>query len=196
MKDTQKRSNKPNVYLVAGFPGAGKSLLTKLGSGLLRASVVSMDRVYESLDGHERFLRYDDRVSETGLEAALREVRSGRNVMIDSCFKDPRERAEALRTLAPYADVCLIDITTPLEICRQRASRRPHPVDEEAYEFHRAVASPPDAGEGFAAIFPFDITFFLSASSPRLKESSQRKPRTGRVNCRIMSAIDTVLNLL
>ena len=156
MNDTRKRSDKPNVWLVAGFPGAGKSLLTKLGRDLLGAAAVSMDDIYESMAGHERFLRYDDRVLEAGLEAALREVRRGRSVMIDSCFKDPRERAEALRVLAPCANVYLIDITTPVEICRQRASRRPHTVDEEAYAFHCAVAAPPDAGEGFAAIFPFD----------------------------------------
>ena len=46
------------------------------------------------------------------------------------------------------------------------------------------------------AILIPDKTFFLSAESSRMNESSHKKPRTGRVNCRITRAMDTVLNLL
>ena len=146
----------PNVYLVAGYPGAGKTLFTKIACRKLHASVVSLDEIFVSMDAQKLSERISAPVLQKGLSMALEKVRDGEHVMVDSFFKDPDERRAALAALSDHAHVFLIDITTPLEICKERALRRPLQMEPEAFDYLHDIAREPSLAEGFRGIYYFD----------------------------------------
>lgn len=147
--------DKPKVFLVGGFPGSGKTTLTKFSDGYLNADVISLDDIHIDMLRRGFLWRNDERIAEAAHGAAMSSLRSGRNVVLDSVYTDKNSRREALRAFDGVADVYMITMDVPMEICRQRNSRRAKPVEDWVYDRLSETAVEADMSEGFAGTYKF-----------------------------------------
>ncbi len=109
------------LTLLCGLPASGKSTyaqrLARAGAGVLtsdkiRTHNLEAPRVFAAIYGQAR-----------------RELRAGRDVVIDACSLRPSARRQA-RWLAAEtgADIVLVVLCTPPDVCRTRNARRVQPA--------------------------------------------------------------------
>ena len=150
------RGEKPKVYLVAGYPASGKSSLTKVGNTCLNADVVCLDDIYGEMLKEDFLWRNDDRIYDKAHEKALESLSQGRNVMLDSVYMDEKSRAYTIDALKDKADIYMISVDTPIEVCKERNRHREHPVEDWVYNQLKSEERQPTLQEGFSGIYHFD----------------------------------------
>ncbi len=115
---------KPTLYLMLGYPGAGKTTVAKLVSEITGAEHIWAD--------HERKIKYgqpsysqtenDELYSELNhrTESLLRE---GKSVMFDTAFNhyEDRKKLENIARTAG-ADTVILWVQTPREVAKKRAT--------------------------------------------------------------------------
>ena len=138
------------VVVLVGLPGSGKSTyIAGLG-----ASALSSDAIRKLLADDETDQTINDRVFQT-LRYLLRQRLELRRPVtyIDATSLTPHERAPYIGMAKSYGfDVEAVYFDVPLEVCRERNSRRSRIVSEEAMQKLAAKLIPPTPEEGFARI--------------------------------------------
>lgn len=148
--------NKPKVFLIGGFPGAGKSCLTKVSDDYLHSQIITVDDVYEDMRKENFLWRNDDRVLDRVHDIAVNMLQCDSNVMIDSVYMDRESRLQTINALKDIADVYMILVDTPVEICKERNAKRVNPVEDWVYENLTRDCAFPSLEEGFIGIYRFD----------------------------------------
>lgn len=100
--------------------------------------------------------RSDPRVFDTAHERAKGLLMAGKNVMIDSVYMDEQTRKYAIDALKDVADVHMIVMDTPVEICKERNARREQPVEDWVYDTLSRSFAEPSLDEGLKSIHHFD----------------------------------------
>jgi predicted kinase len=138
------------VVVLVGLPGSGKSTYIERQG----ASALSSDAIRKLLADDETDQTLNDRVFQT-LRYLLRQRLELRRPVtyVDATNLTPQERAPYIGMAKSYGfDAEAVYFDVPLEICRERYSRRSRVVSEEAMQKLAARLIPPTAGEGFARI--------------------------------------------
>ena len=130
--------------------------MTKVGQDVLDAKIISCDDVYFELSEKEPMWRSDPRVFDTAHERAKGLLRAGKNVMIDSVYMDEQTRKYAIDALKDVADVHMIVMDTPVEICKERNAKREQPVEDWVYDTLSSSFAEPSLDEGLKSIHHFD----------------------------------------
>lgn len=120
--------NKPTLYLMLGYPGAGKTTVAKLISQLADAIHLWADkeRVHRfgspSYSHDENLSLYDELNKQTAIS-----LKAGKSVVFDTNFSLHEDRAK-LRDIAREsgADCKLIWVQTPRVIAKTRATEDAH----------------------------------------------------------------------
>ncbi len=113
----------PKLYLFVGYPGAGKTAVSKIIQQLTGAEHLWADHVRSEMFGtpdhtagesHQLYERLNQRAAEL--------LKAGNNVIYDTNFNFRSDR-EALRQVAAIynATTVLVWVTTPLEVACHRA---------------------------------------------------------------------------
>lgn len=150
------RKEKPKVFLIAGFPASGKTSMTKVGQDVLNAEIISCDDVYFELSEKETMWRSDERIFDTAHDRARDLLLDGKNVMIDSVYMDKQTRKYAIDALQDVADVHMVVMDTPIEICKERNAKRVRPVEDWVYDTLGREQASPSLDEGLKSIHHFD----------------------------------------
>jgi predicted kinase len=147
-----QRSSCPGMRIVVlvGLPGSGKStyLRQKETAGL------SSDAIRNLLADDETDQTVHERVFQT-LRYLLRQRLAIRRAVtyIDATNLTPEERAPYIGIGKSYGcEMEAVFFDAPLEVCRERNSRRARVVPEEALEKMAEKLVPPSLAEGFARI--------------------------------------------
>lgn len=127
----------PILYLFVGYPGAGKTTISKIIEQLTSAEHLWADHVRGKMFGSPNHSTEESQrlYEHLNLEAA-KLLASGKSVIYDTNFNFKSDR-EALRKVANEhnADTTLIWVTTPLEIACRRA------VQQSANQSTRVLGS-------------------------------------------------------
>ncbi len=142
------------VYLLIGLQGSGKSVWADENAGRLEAEVISSDEIRNELEAQGKEAMNNEQVFAI-LNARLeRELRRGRNVILDATHARRVWRADSLAIARQHgATVVGVWFDVPLAACRQRnASRKGKRWGERAVpdNFLLGVArgfEGPEAGE-------------------------------------------------
>lgn len=154
--------NKPTLYLMLGYPGAGKTTAAKVIAELTGATHLWAD--------HERRRRYgeptyahEENLHLYGIlnEETAQLLNQGQSVIFDTGFNFYRDR-ERLRRIAAGcgADCVLLWVTTHREVAKERATSNAHLQDtrvlgdfsEEDFERISENMEPPRPDETYITI--------------------------------------------
>jgi len=142
--------SKPTLYLMIGYPGAGKTTTTKILHGLTGATVLSSDDIRRKLFAmptfteheHQQLYRHIDRE----LEALMKEQK---NIIYDANLNRYRHRQDKYRQAEHHGyDVKLIWAKTPEQLAK---SRRIH--DASHYDLVPAHENPASMFERIVRTF-------------------------------------------
>ncbi len=124
--------SKPKLYLFVGYPGAGKTTVSKFiaqntGAVHLWADSIRRERFEKPTYSHEENVQLYNHLNELTGEL----LRAGNSVLFDTNFNFYNDR-EHLRHIAAEhnAEVVLIHMTTPLELSKHRATEEHHQDDQ------------------------------------------------------------------
>lgn len=123
--------SKPTLYLMLGYPGAGKTTTAKVlheltGAVHLWADEVRRDKIGEPTYTHEENLKLYEYLN----EVAEQVLNSGQSVIFDTNFNFYRDRKK-LRDIAAKtgANTVVVWVQTPKALARERATHDAHTQD-------------------------------------------------------------------
>lgn len=118
-----------NIYLLIGLPGSGKSTWAKKRCARnTKAAYISRDEIRFSLlkDGEDYFAK--EKEAFKLFISKIKKAMSNKNykeVYIDATHLNERSRQKVLDKLnLSNWNICLVNFTTPIEICIERNSHR------------------------------------------------------------------------
>lgn len=160
--------NKPILYLMLGYPGAGKTTAAKAihqltGAVHLWADKIRNERYSHPTHSHQENLELYSYLNELAAEL----LATGQSVVFDTGFNFYKDR-EHLRRIAEKhdADTRLVWVQTKVDLARQRATHESHaqrntyPQVMPAEQFNRISGDfePPERGEKYVAMDGINIT--------------------------------------
>lgn len=171
-------NNKSNIFLIGGFPGAGKSDFTKIGHNILNAEVICVDNIYSEMLKDDFLWRNDLRILDKAQEKIYQLLNNKQNIMVDSCFIDKKSRQYIINALNKVANIYLIMIDTPIDICKQRNSYRKKPVEDWVYDKMIIQEERPSIDEGFKKIYYFNNLTELEQKEQITNKNMTEKEKT------------------
>lgn len=159
---------KPTLYLMLGYPGAGKTTASRIIARLTKAEHLWADHVRRELFGKPTYSgqENDQLYSQMNLQATTL-LAQGRDVVFDTGFNYFRDRAYLRKVAAKAgADTVLVWVTVDQAVARTRATTDAHLQDSRALgdmaqqDFDRLTSSlePPQKNEPFVELDGTKIT--------------------------------------
>lgn len=148
----------PEIHLLAGLNGAGKTTRARRLADTLPAVRFSLDewmlQLYELSFDDELHPRQADKCRELIWDLAAQVLRAGTSVVLDWNMWSRSRRAEAVRRATDLGVAChLHHVAVPLEVAIQRATDRhdprAHRLDADAVRHLAGLFESPEESEGF-----------------------------------------------
>lgn len=144
----------PNLIIMVGLPGSGKSWhaneLVRRGEA---DGVISSDKIREELLGDENDQSANDKVFKIFYERANKLLSEGKNVVLDATNVTLKSRRRIFAEIkVPCTKICYI-IATPIQECIKQDSERERSVGEEAIRKFERSFQCPQYFEGFDKIY-------------------------------------------
>jgi predicted kinase len=154
----------PNVYVICGFIGAGKTTFAKKLEQKTGAVRITKDEWLIRLIGNDPtidgFAEYDEEICELSRDVAFQLVEKGIDVIIDEGFWAREQRDDLkLRIDASGAKMVLYYLDTPIESIRERVEgRNAHPakdsfkISREMLDSYLEYWQPPGEDENYILV--------------------------------------------
>ena len=119
-----------NLYILSGLPGSGKSTFAKKVLMQDKSKVyVSRDEIrFSMLDDNDAYFKNEKKVFETFTFRIAEGLFEGHDVIADATHLNMSSRNKLIKALlalhAPWNNIFLIIMDTPIEICIDRQSER------------------------------------------------------------------------
>lgn len=144
----------PNLFIMVGLPGAGKSWhareLVRRGDA---DEIISSDKIREELLGNENDQSANDKVFKLFYERANKLLSEGKNVMLDATNTTLKSRRKIFSEIkVPCTKICYV-IATPIQRCIEQDSERERNVGEEVIRKFERSFQCPQYFEGFDKIY-------------------------------------------
>lgn len=166
--------NQPILYLMFGYPGAGKTTVAAIIAEYTKAVHLSSDAIRLELFPHPTYSQAEHTAVYTTLnERTEALLRQGKDVIYDANLNRHTHRAEKY-ALARQANAraVLIWVQTSKEIARERAVMRGHhhlvPADETFESMFERITSAIEEPGSNEAVFKLDGTHVNAESIERL----------------------------
>lgn len=119
---------KPTLYLMMGYPGAGKTTVAKVIHELTGAVHLWADQIRRERFGRPTYSHDENLQLYTHLnELAAKLLKTGQSVIFDTNFSFYKDRRHLRKIAADHgADCRLIWVQTPKTVARQRAVEEAH----------------------------------------------------------------------
>lgn len=137
------------LYLMIGIPGAGK---TTWARALSHVVYIGSDEIRQELYGKELTLRGHGKVHRIMMDRALKALKAGRDVVLDSSHLTRRSRRWVLKQLPPDVETVAIFLNTPLKQAFRNNRLRARHVPEIGISILRLHLAQPGMDEGFDTI--------------------------------------------
>lgn len=171
----------PNLIIMVGLPGSGKSWhaneLVRRGEA---DEVISSDKIREELLGDENDQSANDEVFKIFYERANKLLSEGKNVVLDATNVTLKSRRRIFAEIkVPCIKTCYI-IATPIQECIKQDSDRERSVGEEVIRKFEKSFQCPQYFEGFDKIYGIE-TYRVHLFSNinwllRMKDFDQKNP--------------------
>lgn len=148
----------PEIHLLAGLNGAGKTTHARHLAATLPAARFSLDewmlRLYDLSFDDEWYPSRAERCRALIWDLTAHIVRAGTSVVLDWNMWSRSQRADAVQRAADVGATChLHHLVVPLDVAIQRATGRrdpwSHRLDADAVRHLGALFEPPETSEGF-----------------------------------------------
>ena len=145
--------NKPNLIVMVGLSGSGKSTKAERLSKKLNAKIISSDNIREELTGDINNQTENERVFKEVYKRIRNELERGSNVIFDSTAINMKSRRKLFYEIQGIdCKVIAHIIPTPYSICQNRNKSRERVVPEEVIRRQRLNFEIPFKEEGFEDI--------------------------------------------
>lgn len=136
-------------YIMIGVPGSGKSTFAKT----LNCKIVSTDDIREQINGNANSQENGNKVFNTAKQLITETIEAGQDVVFDAMNAKPAYRKDFLKLASNCKKVAVV-IDTPLDICKERNSKRERVVPEDVIDRNYKILHEnlPKLDEGFDEI--------------------------------------------
>ena len=150
--------SKGNLYIAVGLPGSGKTTWIDNHPYIYWHS---SDEVRERILGNINEQRYNKIVFYNLHEEIKRDLELGRSCYYDATNLTAKLREDIIRKFRPHSNqIFAVYFNEPVEVCKERNSKRKRVVPEEVIDKMACKLEPPELKEGFDEIFyknPLDL---------------------------------------
>jgi len=148
--------------MAIGLPGSGKTTLLKKAAKRYDLTYISRDDIREEMLGDALVQSANKQVWQEANRKTIAALKSGRGVVLDSCFVEAWKRKDAIALLRESgADrVIAVFFNVSIEISKERNLKRKYVVPNRAIDwmYERLKEHPPSKDEGFDALYTVDKT--------------------------------------
>ena len=144
--------NKPNLYVMIGIPGSGKSYKAAEISKQEKAIVHSSDAIRAELYGDASIQSDPKKVFGILNYRVRRTLESGRNCILDAMNLNAHGRRQLVKKYSHLANIIAVEINTPLDVCLSRNASRDRVVPPEIIREKFEKKSLVTEDEGFTEI--------------------------------------------
>ena len=142
----------PNVYIMVGVPGSGKSTVAKELSEQNGAIILSSDSIRKELYGDENIQGDGRFVFKTLFERANNAISNGFDIIIDATNVDRKARKNVFKSLKGEFNATAVFVDTDINECLRRNNLRERVVPEEIImKFYNRLTIP-EKSEGFSNV--------------------------------------------
>lgn len=143
--------NKGILYVAVGLPGSGKTTFVNNYPYLYWHS---SDEVRERILGDVNDQEHNKIVFDTLHQEIKTDLAMGRHCYYDATNLTTSIRKDIVRRFRNYAeDIIAVYFNEPVEVCKERNSKRERVVPEEVIDRMALKMTAPELGEGFDEIF-------------------------------------------
>lgn len=151
----------PNLYMMVGLPGSGKSNLIKNSTTQQNNIILSSDELRIELFGEEYSPDHNEEVFNVLHKRLISRLEEKKDVYYDATNISKKRRIELLRRIKKIEckKICIV-MATPYELCLYRNSTRERKVPEDAIKRMYMSWTPPHKYEGWDEIryvFPDNV---------------------------------------
>lgn len=144
----------PNLYMMIGLPGSGKSYYARTLARDTKSSIVSSDTIRETMFGDVNDQEHNNEVFEEVHKRINAYLKDGKDCIYDATNLSRKRRRGFLNTLGNYKDVKKIAVLmcTDIDICLKQNKQRDRNVPEDVIMRMFRHLSFPKFDEGFDEI--------------------------------------------
>ena len=149
--------NKPNLYMLIGIPGSGKSTFAKLIQPVLNYKILSSDEYRKNMFGSEDDQEHNSQIF-TKLHEDMNDLLSkGENVCYDATNIKRSDRKACLKSISYPCEKIAIFIRCSVDEAKKRNSNRDRIVPDEVIDKMYSNLIEPSIDEGFDEIINIDV---------------------------------------
>ena len=146
------RYKRPTLYVMSGIPGSGKSTEARKIFELTSALIVNTDDIRKMMYGDAAVQGNGSKVFAVAHNHIAKELYQGKDVIFDATNITTYSRKQVVTRYRGNVKLVCVYMDTPVEICKERNSRRERFVPEDVIDSMHMRASKPTRDEGFDVI--------------------------------------------